>query len=255
MLLTKGVRRSHRRAGAGGHSPRASHNAIIRIPVRGSPAMQGGQAQRRASGAQAATVTPSPFRPRRLGRFAPCDAKGESPPPPRGRGRPPGCRGVHRRAKKGHASAKDRAGRGRHGRPQAQGEADRCDPGVHQPGDADRSRLCRRWRHRHRLQLHDRNRRPLGDRADRPPSGAAADRTRSRARRGDLAGALLPHPCDRRRRDHVAGACRDRHRALGHALPAVRAAAPCRGRRRAEIGAALHDRRRLAAHRDRRAGR
>ena len=83
----------------------------------------------------------------------------------------------------------------------------------------------------------------------------ATDRPRSRARRGDLEGAVLPHPRHGRRRDHVAGACRDRHRALGHALPAVRAAAPYRGGRRAEIGAALHDRRRLAAYRDRRAGR
>jgi DNA-binding LacI/PurR family transcriptional regulator len=37
---------------------------------------------------QAATGTPSPFRPKRLSRFAPSDAKGESAPPPRGRGRP-----------------------------------------------------------------------------------------------------------------------------------------------------------------------
>src|SRR5262249_430871 len=32
-----------------------------------------------------ARVTPSPFRPKRLGRCAPCGAKAESPPPPRGR--------------------------------------------------------------------------------------------------------------------------------------------------------------------------
>ena len=43
--------------------------------------------------------------------------------------------------------------------------------------------------------------------------------------------AVLPHPCDRRRRDHLAGARRDRHGALGHALPPFRPAAPHRGGR------------------------
>ena len=40
-------------------------------------------------GSHAPGVSPSPFRPRRFGGFAACDAKGESPPPPGGRGRFP----------------------------------------------------------------------------------------------------------------------------------------------------------------------
>ena len=62
------------------------------------------------------------------------------------------------------------------------------------------------------------------------------DRPRSRPDRGDLEGAVLPHPRDRGRRDHLAGARRDRHRAVGHALPPLRQAAPHRGGRRAGLG-------------------
>ena len=42
----------------------------------------------------------------------------------------------------------------------AEGEADRRDPVLRQPGDADRPDLGFGRRRRHRLQLHDRHRRP-----------------------------------------------------------------------------------------------
>ena len=80
-----------------------------------------------------------------------------------------------------------------HGGPQAQGEADRCDPGLHQPGDADRAHLRRRRRGRHRLQLYDRHRRPRGGRADRAQPRAAADRPRSRPRSRRSGSALFFH--------------------------------------------------------------
>ena len=129
----------------------------------------------------------------------------------------------------------------------AEGRAHRRDPGVRHAGDADRAHHLRRRRDGHRLQLHDRHRRLVGRRAAARPSGAAADRPRRRLHRGDLEGAVLPHPRDRGRRDHEPRARRDRHGAVGPALPARRAAAVEGGRRRAAAGARLHDRGRLAA--------
>ena len=57
------------------------------------------------------------------------------------------------------------------------------------------------------------------------------------------------------RRDHGAGAGRNRHGPLGSALSQSGAAASHHGRRRARLAAALHDGRRVAAHRDVGAGR
>ena len=64
--------------------------------------------------------------------------------------------------------------------------------------------------------LHDRHRRLVGRRAAARSSGAAADRPRSGADRGDLEGPLLRDARHRRRRDHEPRAGRDRHRAVGH---------------------------------------
>ena len=92
-------------------------------------------------------------------------------------------------------------------------------------GDADRAHHLRRRRAGHRLHLHDRHRRLVGGGAAARPPRAAADRRGRRRGRAAVEAPVLPHPRDRRRRDHQPRARRDRHRAVGPALPARRAAA------------------------------
>ena len=105
---------------------------------------------------------------------------------------------------------------------------------------------CADGAHGHRLRLHHRHRRLVGaGAAARPPAPLLAARTPPRS--SGCGTPVLPHPCDRGRRDHLPGAGRDRHRAVGPALPARRAAAVADGRRRAARCAAVHDRGRLAA--------
>ena len=103
----------------------------------------------------------------------------------------------------------------------------------------------------HRLHLHHRHRRPVGARAARATIscprliGRDADEIE-----GIWRDAVLPHPCDHGRRDHLDRAGRDRHRAVGPALPrapACRCDGMAGGAQHAV--AALHDRRRLAAYR------
>ena len=90
------------------------------------------------------------------------------------------------------------------GRPGAEGQAHRRDPELRQPGNADRHDHRRRRRGRHRLQLHDRHRRLVGDAAAVGSSGAAPDRPRRRHDRGDLARSRIRHARDDDRRDHRA---------------------------------------------------
>ena len=113
--------------------------------------------------------------------------------------------------------ARDRTRRDPAGRPAAEGRAHRRDPVVRHAGDADRADHLRRRRAGRRLHVHDRHRRLVGRRAAARPSRAAAHRPRRGGDRGDLEGPLLPHACDRGRRDHEPGARGDRHGAVGPA--------------------------------------
>ena len=141
-----------------------------------------------------------------------------------------------------------------HGRPAAQGGAHRRDPGLRQPGDADRPH--HRRRRRGRAPATATRSAPAARRScallARPP-GAAADRPRRRARsrRSGRTSSSRPTP----RRSARSPRWRSpRSTPRSGTCAAARAGLPLHvdGRRRAGRGAALHDRGRLAAASSRR---